>query len=64
MEDEESSLCCQELAEVTKKQKRPVCITASKRFRDVCLKKTVLDVFLIQRGKSAPAGSSNEARKR
>lgn len=52
MDDEESSLCCQELIEITKKQKRPICITAAERFRDACLKKKkVLGVFLIQRGR-------------
>lgn len=51
MDDEESSLCCQELIEITKKQKRPICITAAERFRDACLKKKVLGIFLIQRGR-------------
>lgn len=64
MNDERSSLCCQEVIQITRKQKRPICVTATKRFRDVCLNRTVLDVSLIQRGKSAPAGSSSEARKR
>lgn len=55
MDDEGSSRHCQEVTGITRKQERPVRITATEQFRDVCLNKTVLDDSLIQHGKSALA---------
>nr|XP_054928822.1 uncharacterized protein LOC126534380 isoform X3 [Dermacentor andersoni]XP_054928823.1 uncharacterized protein LOC126534380 isoform X3 [Dermacentor andersoni] len=59
MEDEENCLCCQEVQEIRKKQKRTQCVTSSRQFRTVCLSRAVLEVALAQKGVE-PAGQGKK----
>ncbi|XP_077501402.1 P2X purinoceptor 7-like [Amblyomma americanum] len=64
MTEKEDCLCCQEVPEITGKQKRARCITTTKKFKDVCLNKAVLEVALARQESRASRNDRGSVNKR
>ncbi|XP_075541968.1 P2X purinoceptor 7-like [Dermacentor variabilis] len=59
MNNEDDCCCCQEINEITQKQKHAQCITRSRKFKDVCLNRNVLEVALVQQGTTSGKDPTN-----